>query len=175
MKTCLPGLSIYSSEFLFSMSAHIRTQRQSRQKKNKNKKHERAYLCPKPGSSKGSDNREEAPTLSSILPGSVPKRGPSGPPPHPDPPPACPALRQPTSSLNLQSGKDKSFRLPDSWDHLFQIILRSPNVYNLSPKQQPTHRDPAPSSKLDLDCLPEHFRALPLPVNLLTLFRNWNA
>lgn len=72
----------------------------------------------------------------------------------PDPQAACPRFRQPPASPNLQSGKDKSFRLPDSWDHLFQIILCSPNVYNLTPKQQPTHSDPAPSGKLDLDSLP---------------------
>lgn len=76
------------------------------------------------------------------------------------------------ASLNLQSGKDKSLWLPDSWDHLFQIILRTPNVYIPTSKQQPTHSDPAPSGKLDLDSLPSRFRALPLPVNLLTVFRN---
>ena len=59
------------------------------------------------------------------------------------------------ASLNLQSGKDKSLRLPDPWDHLFQIILRTPNVYIPTSKQQPTHSDPAaPSGKLDLDSLP---------------------
>ena len=58
------------------------------------------------------------------------------------------------ASLNLQSGKDKSLLLPDSWDHLFQIILRTPNVYIPTSKQQPTHSDPAPSNKLDLDSLP---------------------
>lgn len=72
----------------------------------------------------------------------------------PDPQPACPRFRDPMASLNLQSGKEKLFQLPDSWDHLFQIILRSPNVYNLTLKQQPTRSDPAPSSKLDLGCLP---------------------
>lgn len=73
------------------------------------------------------------------------------------PPSAYPRFRPPTASLNLQSGKDKSFRLPDSWDHLFQIILRSPNVYNLTPKQPPTHSDPAPSCKLELGQPPVTF------------------
>lgn len=147
------------------------------------KKHKQAYLCPKPESSKGRDNSEKAPlsrdprlcakTLSSILPGSVPHWGPS----------------QPQLTLRLPVLNSGNWHPPLTFkvakiNHsgyltlgttCFKLFFALQNVYNLTPQQQPTHRDPAPSGKLDLDHLPEHFRALPLPVNLLTLFRNWNA